>query len=216
MQDLLTILFTGAAVYMAVTTHTRALVRVIFLQGALLSALALAELGSPTTTGHDAPVAHHTPLSLALILAETLAFKTILAPWFLARVGKKITVCAVGGFANIATVVGVIVASFAVAHSLDDSKIHTAYFSSAISAVFIGFYLMVSRKSLLMHLAAYLLMENGVFMLALALGSEMPMVVHTAILADVLTAFLLMGMLLRRIDEHLHATESEPLNRLKD
>ncbi len=216
MQDLLTILFTGASVYLAVTTHTQILARLLFLQGLLLSGLALVELGNPTTTGHDIPVSHHTPWSPALILLETVAFKTVLAPWFLSRAGKKITVCATGGFGNIGAVVAIIVSSFAVAHSLDDSKIHTAYFSSAISAVFIGFYLIVSRKSLLIHLAAYLLMENGIFMLALALGSEMPMVVHTAILADVLTAFLLMGMLLRRIDEQLHATESEPLSRLKD
>jgi hydrogenase-4 component E len=216
MEDLLTILFTGTAVYMATATRAATMVRLLVVQGLLLSGLGLIELTRATAAQHSTPVVHSSTLSLALIMVETLVFKAILAPWVLARLSKKIVVCASAGFLNIAAIVAIIVVGFAVAHSLDDSKIQTAYFAAAISAVFVGFYLMVSRKSLLVHLGAYLLMENAVFLLALALGSEMPMVVHTAILADVLTAFLLMGMLLRRIDEQLHATESEPLSLLKD
>ena len=60
------------------------------------------------------------------------------------------------------------------------------------------------------------MLENGIFLFSLALGSEMPMIVNIGILLDLFTSVLLLGVFVNRINEVFHTVEIDTLTELKD
>ena len=66
------------------------------------------------------------------------------------------------------------------------------------------------------HLIAYLVIENGIFLLSLALGSEMPMFVNAAILLDIFTSVLIMGIFFNKLKDYFQNTDISHLSQLKD
>jgi hydrogenase-4 component E len=74
----------------------------------------------------------------------------------------------------------------------------------------------IINKNILIHLISYLIIENGIFLFSLSLGGEMPMIVNTAILLDIFSSVLLLGIFLNKIGTHYKQIESESLTNLKD
>ena len=62
----------------------------------------------------------------------------------------------------------------------------------------------------------YMVLENGIFLLSMALGSELPLIVNLGILLDLFTSVLLFGLFITKIDELYHSTEIDQLSGLKD
>jgi hydrogenase-4 component E len=56
------------------------------------------------------------------------------------------------------------------------------FFVVALSALFTGLYIIVTRRKIITHVMGFLVIENGVFVLSLAVGNEMPMIVNTGIM----------------------------------
>ena len=65
-------------------------------------------------------------------------------------------------------------------------------------------------------MVGYLIIENGIFLLSLAVGSEMPMMVNLAILLDVLIGVLVFGVFINRIGNTFESTRIEQLSNLRD
>jgi len=62
----------------------------------------------------------------------------------------------------------------------------------------------------------YLIIENGVFILSLAVGNEMPMLVNLGILLDVFVSVFILGIFVNRIGDVLKDTDVDQLKNLKD
>ena len=62
----------------------------------------------------------------------------------------------------------------------------------------------------------YLVIENGVFILALAIGNEMPMLVNTGVLIDIFVSILLLGMFINKIGDVFKEIDVDQLTQLKD
>jgi hydrogenase-4 component E len=62
----------------------------------------------------------------------------------------------------------------------------------------------------------FLVIENGVFILSLAVGNEMPMLVNIGILLDIFVSVLLLGIFANKIGDVLKEQDVSQLRNLKD
>jgi hydrogenase-4 component E len=72
------------------------------------------------------------------------------------------------------------------------------------------------RKRVFAHLVGFLVIENGVFLVSMAIGVELPMLINLAIMLDILISILILGMFLRRMDNDMNTDESDALTSIKD
>ena len=62
----------------------------------------------------------------------------------------------------------------------------------------------------------YMVIENGVFVLSLAVGNEMPMMVNLGILLDVFVSVFLLGIFINKVGDVFTGGDVEELSNLKD
>ena len=205
----LIIIFIITLNYMAMAGRLDTYNRLLFIQGILLFGIAFHEL--------------HTiePLNLFFILMETLVFKAIIVPYMLGRIIKRNNLRHeiepdISNFASLFIVSTIIAGSFILAYNLHDEHLKIAYFAASVSALFTGLFLIISRRKIVTHIMAYLVIENGIFLLSLALGSEMPMIVNIGILMDLFTSVLILSVFVNRIGDVFKTIQVDNLTELKD
>ena len=86
----------------------------------------------------------------------------------------------------------------------------------ALSTLFTGLYLVVSRKKIISHVVGYLVIENGVFVLSLAIGNEMPMLLNLGIMLDIFASVLILGVFFNKIGDVIRDPDVNLLTNLKD
>jgi len=101
-------------------------------------------------------------------------------------------------------------------NTIEDSQLNKVYFVAALSALFTGLYIIGTRKKILTHVMGFLVIENGVFILSLAVGNEMPLLVNTGILLDLFITVLLLGIFVNKIGDVLGGGDVDQLRNLKD
>ena len=62
----------------------------------------------------------------------------------------------------------------------------------------------------------FLIIENGVFVLSLAVGTEMTMLVNIGILLDIFASVLILGVFVNKIGDILKEQDVDQLRNLKD
>jgi len=159
--------------------------------------------------------------NLAFILLETIVFKTIAIPLFLNYVIKrnKITRDAepfLPNFISLIIITLIIIVTFILSNAVTDTHISKIYFVVALSALFSGLYIIVTRNKIITHVMGYLVIENGVFILSLAVGNEMPMLVNFGILLDIFASVFLLGIFVNKIGDVLKDVDVDQLKNLKD
>jgi hydrogenase-4 component E len=89
------------------------------------------------------------------------------------------------------------------------------YLIYSISVVWIGLFFMISRKKAIGQIIGFLVIENGMFLAAILMTSGMPMIVELGIFFDVLTAALIMGIFVFRINETFEHINIRKLKNLR-
>jgi len=87
---------------------------------------------------------------------------------------------------------------------------------SAFSMVMIGFLLLISRFQAITQVIGYLVMENGIFLFALLLLENTPLLVEMGILLDIFVAVLVMGIVVNHINQEFGSASTINLTNLKD
>ena len=159
--------------------------------------------------------------NLIFILTETIVVKSIVVPWFLNRVRshnglKRIHEPSVPVFYSVIIVVLSLIISFILSNNILDSRLHTQFFAVAFASIIYGFYFIIIHKNIFSHVVGYLIIENGIFMLSLAVGSEMPLLVNLSILLDVLMGILVLGIFMNKVGDTFHSDNVNQLSTLKD
>ncbi len=209
MTTIFIIIFTISLIYLAVASRLISYIQFLALQGILLFGIAYLELK------------HVDALNLFFILTETLIFKATLVPLFLRLTIRRNNIkreaeAYVSNFFSLLAMLSGIVLSYLLAYSLRISHVNTIYFSASISAIYAGIFIIVSRRKLITHIMGYMVVENGLFLLSLAVGNEMPMIVNTAILLDIFTSVLALGIFVNKIGDVFQEIEIGKLSRLRD
>ncbi|MBI1975982.1 MAG: hypothetical protein HYS56_00555 [Candidatus Omnitrophica bacterium] len=85
----------------------------------------------------------------------------------------------------------------------------------AAATVFWGMLMMATRKKALTQIVGLLLMENGLFLMAITLTSGMPLLVELGIFFDVLVGVIIMGVFVFKIRDAFEGIDVDDLTVLK-
>ena len=209
MTDILLIALAMTLLYLSIANRIYTYLRILVIQGIIL-------FGTTFLT-----LTHLSTINLLLILLETIVFKAIAVPWFMNFIIKrnKITREAepyVPNFISLIIVTLIIVSTIILSSSIKDENLDKTFFVVALSTLFTGLYLIVSRKKIITHVIGYLVIENGVFILSLAVGNEMPMLVNLGIMLDIFASVLILGVFFNKIGDVLKDPDVNLLRNLKD
>lgn len=214
MNSLLVICFIATLIYLSISVNIKSYINIIAFQGLLLFGVAILEL-------REIDVLH-----FSFILAETLIFKAIVIPYLMYRVSVKNKIINLKnatthritkGFNMVIITITVIAFTFLFSFDLHEDHLDVKYFSAALSSIILGLIFIIINRNITLHLISYLVIENGIFLLALAVGAEMPMMINWAILLDIFASVMVLGIFFNKLGEvHGGALESDRLNELKD
>jgi hydrogenase-4 component E len=87
---------------------------------------------------------------------------------------------------------------------------------AAMSLLFTGVLLMLTRKLAISQIIGFLVMENGIYLFALTQTHGMPMIVEMGILLDVLVGVMITGLLLFNIKKSFEHIDVTQLTDLRD
>jgi len=209
MTNVLLIIFTITLLYLGIAHRLLTYIKILALQGVLLFGIAFIELIEINAA------------NLTFVLLETIVIKAIAIPLFLSYVMKRNRITRdaepfLPNFVSLIIITLIIIATFILSNAIDDSRISKIYFVVALSTLFTGLYIIVTRHKIITHVMGYLVIENGVFILSLALGNEMPVLVNLGILLDVFASVFLLGIFVNRVGDVLKDVDVDQLKSLKD
>ncbi|HXL58914.1 MAG TPA: hypothetical protein VN958_21775, partial [Chitinophagaceae bacterium] len=153
MTNVLLITFTISLLYLGISHRLLTYIKILAFQGVLLFGIAFIELIQINVA------------NLAFILLETIVFKTIAIPLFLNYIIKrnKITRDAepfLPNFISLIIITLIIIVTFILSNAVADTHISKIYFVVALSTLFSGLYIIVTRNKIITHVMGYLVIEN--------------------------------------------------------
>lgn len=85
----------------------------------------------------------------------------------------------------------------------------------AVSTVFFGMLVMTTRKKAITQVLGLLLMENGLFLMAVTMTFGMPLLVEIGIFFDILVGVIIMGIFVFKIREAFEGIDVDEMTVLK-
>lgn len=209
MIDVLLITFIITLFYIAIANRMLTYLKVLAFQGVLLFVVVFIQLNEIN------------PINLALILLETIVFKSIAVPLFMAYVLKRNNITReaepyLPNFVSVIITTFIVVVTILLANGVKDTHLDKIFFVVALSSLFTGLYFIATRRKIITHVIGYLIIENGVFVLSLAVGNEMPMLVNLGIMLDIFASVLILGIFLNKIGDVFKDVDVDQLSSLKD
>ena len=86
----------------------------------------------------------------------------------------------------------------------------------AMALIFVSLFIVVSRKMALTQVIGFLMLENGIGLLAVLGAYGIPLVVELGVFLDLLMGLLVMQIFIYQIHETFESIDVEQLSRLKD
>ncbi len=209
MTNVLLILFIISLLYVSIANRIITYVRVLALQGFILFGVTFLQLKDIQTW------------NLILILLETVVFKALAVPMFLGYLIRRNRITRetepyLPHFISLLIITMIVVITVLLANSIQDTHLDKIFFIVSLSTLFTGLYFIASRKKIITHVMGYLMIENGVFVLSLAVGNEMPDLVNLGIMLDVFASVLILGIFLNKIGDVFKDVDVDQLSNLKD
>ncbi len=152
----------------------------------------------------------------------TLVVKVFVLPFILLRLAKQLkadkelhpnagpVVSIVAGIS-----LAVLTYDYVVPVMLQDITSGEELLAAAISTILFGCFYVVSRRSVLNQVIGVIMMENGLFLSALAITGGMPLIIELGIFFDILVGVLVMGAMIYKISDRFQTLDIKKLNRLR-
>ncbi|MCX6237068.1 MAG: hypothetical protein NTY07_05820 [Bacteroidia bacterium] len=209
MTDILLIALAMSLLYISIANRLYTYLTILVFQGFILFGVTYLTLTKIST------------INLMLIMLETIVFKALAVPLFVNYVIKRNGITReaepyLPNFVSLIIVTFITVSTIILSSSIKDVNLDKTFFVVALSTIFTGLYLIVTRKKIITHVIGYLIIENGVFVLSLAVGNEMPMLVNLGIMLDIFASVLILGVFFNRIGDLLKDPDIHHLSNLKD
>jgi len=209
MTDILLIAMAMSLLYISIANRLYTYLNILVFQGFILFGVTYLTLTKIST------------INLMLIMLETIVFKAIAVPYFINYVIKRNGITReaepyLPNFVSLIIVTFITVSTIILSSAIKDPNLDKTFFVVALSTIFTGLYLIVTRKKIITHVIGYIIIENGVFVLSLAVGNEMPMLVNLGIMLDIFASVLILGVFFNRIGDLLKDPDIDHLRNLKD
>jgi len=208
LADFLLVLMVLANLAMLGTKALHNSVRLLALQGAALGALV------PLMAGGD--------VQSYLLAAGVVALKGAVYPWVLQRVQRKVRgeeedEPLVGYTASFFAGILALTVGFLLAPRLapPGPEVTALALPVALSTIMSGLTLTVTRRLALSQVFGYVVLENGIFLFALAIVGELPLLLEMGGLLEVFFAVFVMGIAVDRISREFLTTDVDALGQLR-
>ena len=186
-------------------------IRTVAIQGILLGLL-------PPLLAHE-----HVLGSRVIFLASaSIGLRGIMFPWLLFRTLRDADVRRevepfVGYSVSILGGVVALAGSFWLASRLPVAAAGASrlVFPVALSTMFVGLFVIVSRKLALNQVLGYLVLENGIYAFGLALVGQIPMLVELGVLMDAFVAVFVMSIATYHISREFDHIDVDRLDSLR-
>ncbi len=198
--------------FLLASSRLKAVIRAAAGQGALLSVLPLLLSHGELHGGH-----------ILALSVGALVVKGIVIPWLLlwaireASIRREVEPLV--GFipSLILGAAGVALAfAFSRAMPMPLPERHPYLVPTALSTVWTGLLLIVSRRKAVTQVIGFLVLENGVFVFGLLLSEFMPTMVEAGVLLDLFAAVFVMGIVMFHINREFSSLDTEKLSVLRD
>jgi hydrogenase-4 component E len=160
-------------------------------------------------------------LRAAALAALSITIKGVLLPLFLRRAMQKSDVWRednpfVGYAASMMIGIICLGISFWLASRLPLPANSQSLLAVTVSLffVFVGLFILISRRKALTQVLGYLVMENGVFVFGVALAVDVPVLVELGTLLDVFVAVFVMGIMIFHIRRSFDHIDTDQLTTL--
>jgi len=209
MIDVFVLLFAFSLIFLSITERFRSYANLMCIQGLLLFFISFFLLKEIVWT------------NLLFITAETLIFKAIVIPVLLYRIINKTGVSkvhksALPVFSQLILTILAFLVSIGISFMLKDSTIKPSFLIISISSMLSGLLLIIAHKRIFSHMVGFLVIENAVFLFSIAAGTEMPILINTGILIDLIITALILSVFLTKVSKYDKNLESDKLTQLKD
>jgi hydrogenase-4 component E len=208
--DPLLILLILSNLFMLGTSRLRAIINATAIQGLLLGVLTLL-------------VHHELSLRPILVAVGAVAIKAVVIPRLLAFAMREVAIRRevepiVGyTFSLVAGATGTAVAVlFSGTLPLAPQHVGSLLIPTSLSTVLTGFILLTTRRKAITQVAGYLVLENGIFVMGLALIEAMPFLVETGVLLDLVVGIFIMGIVVQQIGREFASLDTAHLSKLKE
>ena len=192
------------------TSRLRAIINGTALQGVLLGTLALL-------------VHHEVGVRPILVAVGATAIKAVVIPWLLARALREAAIRReiepfIGYIPSL--VLGAVGTGLAMLFAgtlpLAPQHVGSLLIPTSLATVMTGFILLTTRRKALTQVAGYLVLENGIFIMGLALIEALPFFVEIGVLLDLLVAIFVMGIMMLQINREFSSLDTTRLSSLKE
>lgn len=209
MIEVLLILYLITLLYLSVANRLLTFTKILSIQGFLLFLMVYFQLKNFEI------------YNLILILIETIGIKTIAIPIFLEYLIKKNNIkneteSYVSNFISLVITIFIFILSTIITISINDPYLKKVFFITALTSLFLGLFIITSRKKIITHVMGYIIIENGIFILSIAVGNEMPTFVNLGVIFDVFASIFLLGIFLNKIGNVFQDVDIDNLTNLKD
>jgi len=161
-------------------------------------------------------------VELLVVCALILILKAAVIPFVLLRVTRRIKVdedlgLLVNPQVSLVIALGLAYLSYLFAHSAMSlgKTAELAAFITAITAVCVGFFIMVSRMKALGQIVGLLVMENGIFLAASAIAGGMPFFVEIALFFDIFVFVIILEVFVYKVNRLFTHIDTSRMKELK-
>jgi len=206
------VLVVGLDLVVLASSRLRGAIRTVAFQGAVMSALPLL-LASE----------HHQTVHVLALALGALVVKGVVIPgmmlWAMREAAIRRELEPIVGFVP-SMVLGAVGVALAFTYSgslpLPIHARHTLLVPSALSTVWTGLILVMTRRKAVAQVLGFLVVENGIFVFGLLLSDFMPFMVEAGVLLDLLAAIFVMGIVIFHINREFASLDTRRLTSLRD
>lgn len=210
-MDIISVLLILSCLFLLGSSRLNVAIRVVAAQGVLLGILPMVRSMGDITAG------------IWILSISTIVSKGILLPWLmricLRNSGIRREIEPFIGFGS-SLLYGTGLLALAVwvtaRMQLTQSEAPAVLMTSSFFLIFVGLFIMVTRRKAITQSLAYLVMENGVYCVGVSMSLDFPFVVELGILLDVFVGVFLMGNLLFHLDREFEHMDVDKLTELSD
>ena len=192
------------------TSRIGTVVRVVGLQGVLLGMLGVAAHG-----GLD--------LKIGVLVLASVVIKGWVIPVILFRALRQVSIKrevepSLGLLPSL--LLGALATVLAVAASnrlpLVETRLAPLLIPASFATIAAGFILITARRKAISQVLGYLVLENGIFVFGLLLVEEMPFLVETGVLLDLLVGIFVLSIIIHHINREFASLDTRRLSLLKE
>lgn len=210
MINVLTILFCLTLIYLACTSRLSTYVLILVLQGALVAGVHTVAFFGDFSWSHVA------------VAAAVLLVRTLIIPIYIVKIMRQLdmghgdrTRRYHPGF--LVQMAAIVVGAFLISNQLSHlAPVSVIPLGAAVAGIAGGGLLIVRRRLLLAHVVGFLIIENGLFLLAIGVQAQMPWTIEVAGLLDLFVLVFLMGIAINQLKSHFPEAERAELTVLQD